>query len=113
MRLFAQVHLEVDPLQYESDNATYASLKQSNTARLEIMRDLLGSQLGLDCATAPKEEHPTTAYFLGRHEVRDEGSQVAFAFCLILFTSLVLVHFFLLFCLGAYLFTMQIFFIFF
>ncbi|KAF4520098.1 hypothetical protein B566_EDAN010327 [Ephemera danica] len=70
--IFSQVHLEVDPLQYESDNTTYASLKQSNTARLEIMRDILGTQLGLECAEGSKEATPTMGYFLGRHELKTE-----------------------------------------
>jgi hypothetical protein len=109
------VHLEVDPLQYESDNATYASLQKSNNARLEIMQDILGDQLGLECSENSMEAAPTMGYFLGRHEVRqpylppgDTTTRVAFAFCLILFTSLILMHFMILLCVGAYLFVMQI-----
>lgn len=74
--VFSQVHLEVDPTQYESEEAKYSVLKESNEARLEILRDILGRHLSLQCSEkkadsikSPVESY-TPAFFLGRHELK-------------------------------------------
>ncbi|XP_026477706.1 biotin--protein ligase-like [Ctenocephalides felis] len=74
--VFSQVHLEVDPTQYESEEAKYSVLKESNEARLEILRDILGRHLNLQCSEnkadsikSPVESY-THAFFLGRHELK-------------------------------------------
>lgn len=68
--VFSQVHLEVDPTQYEDEESKFVALKESNTARLEIIQDLLSMHLGLECTTSQKLPSYTPGYFLGRHEVR-------------------------------------------
>jgi hypothetical protein len=67
--VFSQVHLEVDPTQYEDEESKFAALKESNTARLEIIQDLLSTHLGLECANNQNLPSYTPGYFLGRHEV--------------------------------------------
>jgi hypothetical protein len=67
--VFSQVHLEVDPTQYEDEESKFAALKESNTARLEIIQDLLSTHLGLECASNQNLPSYTPGYFLGRHEV--------------------------------------------
>jgi biotin--protein ligase len=67
--VFSQVHLEVDPTQYEDEESKFMALKESNTARLEIIQDLLSTHLGLECAADQKLPTYTPGYFLGRHEV--------------------------------------------
>ncbi|XP_063233773.1 biotin--protein ligase isoform X2 [Bacillus rossius redtenbacheri] len=71
--VFSQVHLEVDPGQYEGEGDQLQALRESDRARLEILQDLLSSQLGLKCAdlSAPPPEF-TPAFFLGRHELKLE-----------------------------------------
>jgi hypothetical protein len=68
--VFSQVHLEVDPTQYEDEESKFAALKESNSARLEIIQDLLSTHLGLQCTASQKLPTYTPGYFLGRHEVR-------------------------------------------
>lgn len=73
-----QVHLEVDPLTYEHDDAKFPVLRQSNAARLEILGDLLASQLGVQvrsaAAVAADAGAPTfvSGYFLGDYMVKFE-----------------------------------------
>ena len=66
--VFSQVHLEVDPTQYEEEESKFVALQESDSARLEIIRDLLSSQLGLECSTGQAAPQYSPAYFLGRHE---------------------------------------------
>lgn len=64
-----QVHLEHDPqtsLPVTSEAST--QLAGSNTARLEILRELLASELSVDTSLHPVMTY-TPAYFLGRHQV--------------------------------------------
>lgn len=68
--VFSQVHLEVDPIQYEDEESKFTALKESDTARLEIIQDLLSTHLGMQCTTSQKIPTYTPGYFLGRHEVR-------------------------------------------
>lgn len=70
--VFSQVHLEVDPTQYEDEESKFAALKESNTARLEIIQDLLSTHLGLECASSQNLPSYTPGYFLGRHEAKLE-----------------------------------------
>ncbi|KAJ9584247.1 hypothetical protein L9F63_021409 [Diploptera punctata] len=70
--VFSQVHLEVDPTQYEDEETKFAALKHSNTARLEILQDLLSTHLGLQCSSKQSMPQYTPAYFLGRHETKLE-----------------------------------------
>jgi hypothetical protein len=67
--VFSQVHLEVDPKQYEDEESKFAALKESDTARLEIIQDLLSTHLGLECADSQNLPSYTPGYFLGRFEV--------------------------------------------
>lgn len=67
--VFSQVHLEVDPTQYEDEESKFTALKESNTARLEIIQDLLSTHLSLECASNQNLPSYTPGYFLGRHEV--------------------------------------------
>jgi hypothetical protein len=85
--VFSQVHLEVDPTQYEDEESKFAALKESNTARLEIIQDLLSTHLGLECASDQNLPTYTTGYFLGRHEVRTGVVQI-FLLTLLIFHSL-------------------------
>lgn len=70
--VFSQVHLEHDP-QSSLPVASEASsqLAGSNTSRLEILRELLASELNLDTSLHPLVTY-TTAYFLGRHQLKEE-----------------------------------------
>nr|CAD7202941.1 unnamed protein product [Timema douglasi] len=69
--VFSQVHLEVDPGQYESEETKFQALQKSDKARLEILQDLLSSHLGLSVAEnqGPLPAY-TPGYFLGRHELK-------------------------------------------
>lgn len=63
--------MEVDPNLYENDDSKYAALKISDNARLEILSDLLSTQLGLEVCkinTLSPNSFPC-AYFLGCYEV--------------------------------------------
>ncbi|XP_043280119.1 biotin--protein ligase isoform X2 [Venturia canescens] len=69
--VFSQIHLEADPSQYEMEETKFNALKQSNTARLEILSDLLTTHFGLDARTGPRDEVKyTPGFFLGRHELK-------------------------------------------
>lgn len=70
--VFSQVHLEIDPGQFESDDFNRDALEKSNKARLEILGDVLGNVLGLQCSLQQKEIVYSSAYFLGNHEVKQE-----------------------------------------
>lgn len=66
---FRQVHLEIDPTEYEDDEDKFAALKESNNARLEILRHILAERLEMDCQNANGEPQMTPGFFLGRHDV--------------------------------------------
>ncbi|XP_034936138.1 biotin--protein ligase [Chelonus insularis] len=69
--IFSQIHLEADPSQYELEEAKFNALKESNSARLEILSDLLGTHLKLDVKPEPLMETVyTPGFFLGRHELK-------------------------------------------
>ncbi|KAK3920863.1 Biotin--protein ligase [Frankliniella fusca] len=72
--VFSQVHLEEDPSQYESEEGKYSTLRQSDGARREILRDLLVSHLDMECGDSARSFNNqfTQGYFLGRHELKQE-----------------------------------------
>ncbi|CAK9823781.1 Biotin--protein ligase [Anthophora retusa] len=73
--VFSQIHLEVDPMQYELEESKYNALKESNATRLEIFHDLLELHLGVKLRSSPAKNVPvsyTPAFFLGRHELKLE-----------------------------------------
>ncbi|XP_034249233.1 biotin--protein ligase [Thrips palmi] len=72
--VFSQVHLEEDPSQYESEERKYSTLRQSDGARREILRDLLVAHLDMECGDSAKTSSMghTQGYFLGRHELKQE-----------------------------------------
>ncbi|XP_015514595.1 biotin--protein ligase isoform X1 [Neodiprion lecontei] len=71
--VFSQIHLEVDPSQYEFEESKFSALKQSNSARLEIFSDLLSSHLGMDVCSEPRVLPAySPGFFLGRHELKLE-----------------------------------------
>lgn len=65
----SQVHLEIDPTQYEDDEDKFAALKESNKARLEILRHILSHHLDMDCVNENSDPPLSAGYFLGRHDV--------------------------------------------
>lgn len=68
--IFSQIHLEIDPLQYEFEESKFKALKESNTSRLEIIRDLLSSHLDMKVTSQIRPPVVyTPGFFLGRHEV--------------------------------------------
>lgn len=68
--LFSQIHLEIDPTQYEYEEDKFNALKESNVARLEIISDLLNTHLGMEINhTTETAIAYTPAYFLGTFEV--------------------------------------------
>lgn len=70
--IFSQVHLEVDPTQYQDDESKYSALRDSDTARLEILKDILSKQLEIDCRNSQDNIKYTPAYFLGRFETKKD-----------------------------------------
>lgn len=73
VQIIFQVHLEIDPTQYEDDQVKYSALKESNLSRLEILKDILSNHLNMDCVnkeTRTIEYKP--AYFLGRNDLKQE-----------------------------------------
>jgi len=69
--VFSQIHLEVDPTQYEYEEDKFNALKESNAIRLEIIGDLLSTHLGMETMQNAEEVAKyTSAYFLGKFEVR-------------------------------------------
>ncbi|XP_053671871.1 biotin--protein ligase [Anopheles nili] len=75
--IFSQIHLELDPSQFQSNiDAADKSLQNSNQLRYEILSDLLGGRVGLKlrdkgagCDDAITYKN---AYFLGKHEAKVE-----------------------------------------
>lgn len=70
--IFSQVHLEVDPTQYENEEDKAVALKGSNKARLEILADVLETHLGLHCGVKDNGFSYLPAYFLGTHELKQD-----------------------------------------
>ncbi|XP_014489289.1 PREDICTED: biotin--protein ligase isoform X3 [Dinoponera quadriceps] len=73
--VFSQIHLEVDPTQYEYEEDKFKALKESNAARLEIISDLLSTHLGMQTSQSAAQadvQTYTPAYFLGRYEDKIE-----------------------------------------
>ncbi|XP_031834057.1 holocarboxylase synthetase-like protein isoform X2 [Nomia melanderi] len=71
--VFSQIHLEVDPMQYEFEESKFLALKESNDARIEIFNDLLKVHLGMKlCETSEPTLKYMPAFFLGRHELKLE-----------------------------------------
>ncbi|KAF3428083.1 hypothetical protein E2986_00055 [Frieseomelitta varia] len=71
--VFSQIHLEVDPMQYELEESKFNALKESNATRLEIFNDLLKAHLQMEIRSNSQKTAPATytpAFFLGRHEVQ-------------------------------------------
>lgn len=66
-----QVHLEIDPENFEEEESVCKALKDSDKYRLEILRDILSNHLQMDCN---KSENPNVeyvpAYVLGRTELK-------------------------------------------
>lgn len=67
--VFSQVHLEINPDQFEDDESKFQALKESNEARLEILKDILTNHLEIDCSGSKSVEY-TPGYFLGRHDLK-------------------------------------------
>ncbi|XP_057664831.1 biotin--protein ligase [Diorhabda carinulata] len=67
--VFSQVHLEINPDQFEDDESKFQALKESNAARLEILKDILTNHLEIDCSGSKNVEY-TPGYFLGRHDLK-------------------------------------------
>lgn len=70
--VFSQIHLEIDPMQYEYESDKFDVLKKNNVARLEIISDLLSTHLGLDINPSRNQiVRYTPGYFLGKFEVHE------------------------------------------
>lgn len=70
--VFSQIHLEIDPMQYEYEGDKFDVLKKNNVARLEIISDLLSTHLGLDINPSRNQiVRYTPGYFLGKFEVHE------------------------------------------
>ncbi|XP_065355202.1 biotin--protein ligase isoform X2 [Calliphora vicina] len=77
--VFSQVHLEINPSEFEADESKFSILKQNDKIRHEIFADLLKNHLTLSVqgnkSTANGSEPKLVfknAYFLGRHEAKFE-----------------------------------------
>ncbi|XP_042229880.1 biotin--protein ligase-like isoform X2 [Homarus americanus] len=68
--VFSQVHLERDPRECFTMAGITSKLSISNEARLEILRDLLSTELCLDTNMSTSATSYSPAYFLGRHELK-------------------------------------------
>ncbi|XP_069191950.1 microtubule-associated protein futsch isoform X5 [Procambarus clarkii] len=68
--VFSQVHLERDPRECFATSGVISKLAISNEARLEILRDLLSTELSLDTTMSSTVTTYSPAYFLGRHELK-------------------------------------------
>ncbi|RZC40509.1 biotin--protein ligase, partial [Asbolus verrucosus] len=66
--VFSQVHLEIDPDEYENDEDKYRSLLSSNEARLEILKDILSNHLDMVCDENFGNVDYSPGYFLGRYD---------------------------------------------
>lgn len=74
--IFSQIHLEIDPSIYESDEQKYEILLKNDGLRLEIFSDVLGTHLDISVKKNTKEETKyCQGYFLGRHEVNQNGAE--------------------------------------
>ncbi|KAF5284152.1 hypothetical protein FQR65_LT00152 [Abscondita terminalis] len=69
--IFSQVHLEIDPTQYQDDENKFSALTESNSARLEILKHLLSQHLSIDCSDGCEVDY-VFGYFLGMHNVKQE-----------------------------------------
>ncbi|CAH1110239.1 unnamed protein product [Psylliodes chrysocephalus] len=67
--VFSQVHLEINPNQFEDDENKFEALKGSDQARMEILKDILVNHLEMDCSTQMEIDY-TPGYFLGRHDLK-------------------------------------------
>lgn len=70
-----QIHLEINPLNYQSSEPHYNVLMQNEQYRVEILTDLLKSHLGLVVANDASKNvvSPYThGYFLGKYEEKIE-----------------------------------------
>ncbi|XP_017114655.1 biotin--protein ligase isoform X2 [Drosophila elegans] len=75
--VFSQVHLEMNPSEFESDEIKYSILKQNERTRLEIFSDLLRKYLDVQVHGGEGDQSQPGvvyqhAYFLGRHEAKFE-----------------------------------------
>ncbi|XP_068212281.1 microtubule-associated protein futsch-like [Palaemon carinicauda] len=70
--VFSQVHLERDPRECFGASELSAKLSSSNEARLEILKDLLSTELSMDTTQTNVASLYTAAYALGRHELKQE-----------------------------------------
>ncbi|XP_068212277.1 serine-rich adhesin for platelets-like isoform X1 [Palaemon carinicauda] len=70
--VFSQVHLERDPRECFGASEVSAKLSSSNEARLEILKDLLSTELSMDTTQTNVASLYTAAYALGRHELKQE-----------------------------------------
>ncbi|XP_066590488.1 biotin--protein ligase-like isoform X2 [Prorops nasuta] len=71
--VFSQIHLEADPAQYEFEENKFNILKQNNSARLDIFKDLLSVHLEMKlCSSSKSPIVYTPGFFLGRHELKLE-----------------------------------------
>lgn len=69
--IFSQIHLEADPSKYECEELKFQALKASNTARLEILSNLLAVHLAMDIDRKSYVEPIfEPGFFLGRHELK-------------------------------------------
>uniref|UniRef100_A0A182MHJ7 BPL/LPL catalytic domain-containing protein n=1 Tax=Anopheles culicifacies TaxID=139723 RepID=A0A182MHJ7_9DIPT len=73
--IFSQIHLELDPSQFQSNiDGADNSLQNSNQLRYEILSDLLGSRIGLKLREKSGGSDETivykNSYFLGKHEAK-------------------------------------------
>ncbi|KAL6440601.1 hypothetical protein ACFW04_003233 [Cataglyphis niger] len=67
--VFSQIHLEADPAEYENKEDVFEALKESNTARLEILSDLLSTHLEIEInRNLKKPIIYTPAYLLSQAE---------------------------------------------
>ncbi|XP_076254606.1 holocarboxylase synthetase-like protein isoform X2 [Rhynchophorus ferrugineus] len=69
--VFSQVHLEINPNEFVDDENKFTALKDSNEARIDILRDILCKQLELDCHNEYEVPKYTPGYFLGRHDLKN------------------------------------------
>ncbi|CAG9853591.1 unnamed protein product [Phyllotreta striolata] len=67
--IFSQVHLEINPNQFEDDENKFEALKGSDQARMDILKDILVNHLDIDCSCSKEIEY-TPGYFLGRHDLK-------------------------------------------
>ncbi|XP_058116517.1 biotin--protein ligase [Anopheles ziemanni] len=73
--IFSQIHLELDPSQFQTTiDGADSSLQNSNQLRYEILSDLLGSRIGLKLRDKTTEMGDSitykNAFFLGKHEAK-------------------------------------------